>query len=278
MAEPPAGFQDTCLGFIGAGNMAEAIARGVIEARLIPAQRIAASDPVSSRRELFASLGATATDKNKQVLETSDLIVLAVKPQVLDAALTDLRAAARPEHLFISICAGVPTRRIEHLLPAATRVVRVMPNTPMLVGEGAAALSRGAHATAEDLDRACRLFATAAKVVVPLDDEGLLDAVTALSGSGPAYVFYLVERMVAAAAAAGMDPRDALKLATQTVAGAAALLQKSGESPERLRRKVTSPGGTTQAAIEHLEAHGVGAILEAAVCRAVERSRELGER
>ena len=267
------------MGFIGAGNMAEAIAGGLLAGEsLAPGNAtIIAADPDPVRRELFAKRGMKVTADNNAVLAAADVVILAVKPEVVDDVLRQLSGVDTTRHIFVSICAGITTARIEELLPKGSRVVRAMPNTPLLVGQGAVGLCRGAHATDDDLQLACALFAAAAPVVVRLDDEQLLDAVTAVSGSGPAYVFYLTEQMIAAGIAEGLEPDDARQLAVGTVIGAGALMAREPDvDPAELRRKVTSPGGTTQAAIEHLEQAGAGAGLVAAIRRAAERSRELG--
>lgn len=264
------------LGLLGAGNMAEALARGVLKAGLLPPSRIFASDLSPARRALFQNeLGIAACADNAQVVAAADLIVLCVKPQQVAEALQQAAGAVRPErHVCASICAGVTTARLEQLLPAGARVVRVMPNTPMLVGLGAACLCGGKNARAEDLAAIEALFASAAltmRVVEPM-----MDAVTGLSGSGPAYLYYLVEAMAAAGVAEGFTRAEATALAARTVLGAARMLEETGLPPEELRRRVTSPNGTTQAAIERLDAEEVRAKIIAAVRRAAERSRELG--
>jgi pyrroline-5-carboxylate reductase len=190
--------------------------------------------------------------------------------------LAKLAADLAPETLVISIAAGISSNFIEKHLGAAARwrVIRVMPNTPMLVGQGMAALCKGTHATSEDGAAARRIFECAAQVIeVP---ESLMDAVTAVSGSGPAYLFYLVEQMIRAGTDLGLSEPDARLLASQTVAGAAAMLLASDDAPAELRRKVTSPGGTTQAAITHLDDKAVGQSIVEAVKAAAARSKELG--
>jgi pyrroline-5-carboxylate reductase len=203
-------------------------------------------------------------------------VLLSVKPQQMAEMLAGLGGAMRPDCLVISIAAGISTGYIERHLGGgrAWRVVRTMPTTPMLVGEGMAALAPGKHATPADLADARRLFESAASVVEVTEDK--LDAVTALSGSGPAYVFYLVEHMIRAGVELGLTPEQARQLATRTALGASKMLATSADSPEELRRKVTSPGGTTQAAITHMEKSGVGPAVVAAIKAAEHRSRELG--
>jgi pyrroline-5-carboxylate reductase len=264
------------LGLLGAGNMAEALARGVLNSGLVPAGRILASDVSAERRALFQrELGIAATDDNSKVVASSDLVVLCVKPQQAAAVLQQVAPAVSPaRHVIASICAGLTTARLEKPLPAGARVVRVMPNTPMLVGLGASCLCGGKNARAEDLAAVEALFASASLTMrVP---EEMMDAVTGLSGSGPAYLFYLVEALVDAGMAEGFAREQAMALATRTVLGAARMLEQTGLPAEELRRRVTSPNGTTQAAVERLDASQVKASIAAAVRRAAERSRELG--
>lgn len=265
------------LAFIGAGNMAEAIARSVIEKQLFQPSRLVAFDPAAGRRAAFEKLGVGVANSNAEAAATAPIVLLCVKPQMMTQALADLAAGGvNEEQLVISIAAGISTGFVETGLGVGRpwRVVRAMPNTPMLVGLGATAMCRGRNASDLDLLTARRLF-EAAGVVIQVD-EPLMDAVTAVSGSGPAYVFYLVEQMIAAGAALGLTVEDATKLVYQTAAGAARMLQASPDLPAELRRKVTSPGGTTQAAIEHLEQHRVGEAIRQAIAAAQRRGRELG--
>jgi pyrroline-5-carboxylate reductase len=261
------------IGFFGAGNMAEALVRALLAAG-VPAADIIASDVAEARRAFFSrELGVAATNDSREVLAKSDIAIFAVKPQNM-GELTAIIAPPPPGRLFISICAGVSTNFIERQLSGSPRVVRAMPNTPMLVGAGAAALAKGAFATDDDLTVAREIFETSAKVIVV--KESMMDAVTAVSGSGPAYFFYLVEAMVEAGVKLGL-PRDAaLALARQTAFGAGKLLAESDDSPEILRRKVTSPGGTTFAAISRMEDAHLKAIVVAAVEAAAAKAKELG--
>ncbi|HVX84502.1 MAG TPA: pyrroline-5-carboxylate reductase [Phycisphaerae bacterium] len=270
------------LAFIGAGNMAEAIARGLLRSALYAAQDLRACDPAEQRRRLFTDeLAIHATADCREAAADADILLLAVKPFVMAEALAQLKPAAKPDALFISIAAGISTAFIESALGADShaakgpRVIRVMPNTPMLVGKGMSALSRGRFATDADIFTAEKIFnAGGHSVRLP---ESAIDAVTAVSGSGPAYVFFLAEALAAAGAAAGLPPAEAAHLARQTVIGAAALLDESRDSPAELRRKVTTPNGTTQAAIESLQASGFEQALTAAVAAATKRSKELGK-
>lgn len=265
------------LAIAGAGNMAEAIVRGLIRAGAIPVDRIIAADPVEARRAVFASIGTHVTD-NTADLADARVLLLATKPQTLPAALQSLRDRLPPDTLVISIAAGVSCAKIEQQLstdPALPpRVVRSMPNTPMLVGAGAVAIAPGQRASSDDLQTARKLFETSA-VVVEVKEE-LIDAVTALSGSGPAYVFYLVEQMTRAGIELGLSDTDAALLARRTAYGAGLMLEQSPEPADELRRRVTSPGGTTQAAIESLDRARWADITRSAIHAAQQRGRELG--
>lgn len=261
------------VGFMGAGNMAEALARALFAAGFTKDASIA-SDVSEARRKFFEdAFHVAVTNDNRQVLARSDVVVFAVKPQNIHELLAIISGATH-DKLFVSICAGVSTASIEKSLGGAPRVIRAMPNTPMLVGAGAAAVTRGKYATDEDLALAIELFECAAKVVVV--KEALMDAVTAVSGSGPAYFFYLVEALVEAGTKLGLPKDAALLLARQTAFGAGKLLAESPDAPEELRRKVTSPGGTTFAAITKMDEAGVKAALVKAVEAAAARSKELG--
>lgn len=272
-----ADFSACTLGLLGAGNMAEALLRGILKAGLFSPERVVACDALPARRELFArELGVRASGSLAETAQQADLLVLCVKPQQADAALAEVRPVFRPAvHRLISIAAGLSTARLEAALPAGARVVRVMPNTPMLVGLGAAGICPGRHAGEDDLRRAEALFGAASLVVRVA--EPLMDALTALSGSGPAYLFYLVEAMVEAGVAEGLSREQALKLAARTCLGAAQMLEQTGLPPEELRRRVTSPGGTTQAALASLESERVKQKLIDAIGEAARRSRELGK-
>jgi len=265
------------LGLLGAGNMAEALARGALKARVLTPQSIIASDVAPARLEFFArELGVCTVPENRAVVQAADLLLLCTKPQQTDDVLKDIAPIFDVKrHVLASIAAGVPTARLEKHLPQGARVVRVMPNTPLLVGLGASCLCRGAHATGADEEMIAALFASSGTTLKV--EERMLDAVTGLSGSGPAYLFYLVEAMVDAGVAEGFPREVALRLAAQTCLGASKMLMETGEQPEELRRRVTSPNGTTQAAVEKMDAAGVKASITQAVRRAAERSRELGQ-
>lgn len=268
---PPA-----AIGFIGGGNMATAMIKGFVAANIAAAADIVASDVDATRRAVLArSLKVHATADNAAVVRDARVVILAVKPQIIDAVLAEMRPAASTRQLFVSIAAGIPTRRLEDGLGPGVRVVRVMPNTPALLGQGMSVTVRGRHATAADERAVLRLLRTVGRARA-VADERLLDAVTGLSGSGPAYVYRFAEGLIAGGVAAGLTSDLAIELTLQTITGAAAMLQQSGESPERLRAMVTSPGGTTLAGLNELEQRGFFAALSAAVVTAARRAAELG--
>ena len=262
------------IGFVGGGNMAEALVRGLIAAGASSPAMIRVSDPAAARRELMAERhGVTTSGDSYAVAVWADVIVLAVKPSVVPVALESL-VSALDDALVISIAAGITTASIEQALPSGARVVRAMPNTAAMALAAATALAAGKAAGDEDVAIARALFdAVGRTVVVP---ESALDAVTGLSGSGPGYVMLFIEALADGGVQAGL-PRDvALLLAAQTVYGAAKLQLDSGEHPAVLKDRVTSPGGTTMAGLARLEAGGVrGAIIDA-VEAATRRCRQLG--
>jgi len=265
-------LQTKTLAFIGAGNMAEAFIRGLLAKQVIAAQQIIATDVRPDRLEQLRRQFKIRTEsENAAAARQADVIVLAVKPQQMSAALATL--GARPATLIISIAAGITTARLERELGGRAHVVRVMPNTPALVGAGAAALCAGQFAGPEDMQTATAIL-QAVGIVVPVDEPDL-DAVTALSGSGPAYVFLVAEALIQAGVAAGLAPAVARRLAIQTVAGAGRLLAESAAEPAELRRQVTSPGGTTEAAVKVLVDRQLPEIFREAVAAAARRSREL---
>lgn len=258
--------------------MAEAIARGVIGAKLLRADQIIAADPSRERRELFQTgLNVRAVEDNREAARDAETILLSVKPQQMAEVLAGLAPVLRGDARVVSIAAGVGTAFIARHLgdEPPRRIIRAMPNTPMLVGQGMVALARGTHASDADVAAARRLFESAASVVEVSEDQ--IDAVTALSGSGPAYVFLLVEHMIRAGVEMGLSPEHAHQLATKTALGAATMLEASDDAPAELRRKVTSPGGTTHAAVSHMESRELPAIIVEALKAAHRRSRELGQ-
>ena len=252
--------------------MAEAIVAGIVEKRIIEAADIFVTDISEERLTHFLTeYDVSTSDDNAYPVSLSDVVVLSVKPQVFPEVWPEIEAALRPETLVVSIMAGIPSAKIANGKPL--RVVRVMPNTPALVGKGAAGIAAGEFATAEDLRLAEKLMGAVGETAIV--EEGQIDAVTALSGSGPAYVFYLLEGMLEAAERMGLEKETARKLALATVAGAAELMKRTGEDAAALRRKVTSKGGTTAAAIQTLEERRAKEAVVAALLAAQKRSREL---
>lgn len=262
--------------FVGAGNMATALVRGFVGAGLYEPREICASDVDGAKRSAMKRrLGIATASDNAAMVQSAKVVVLAVKPQIIDAVLAELQPVVRRDHVFVSIAAGVPTRRLEDRLGGRARVVRVMPNTPALLGEGMAVAVRGRFATAADEKLALKLLRAVGKARA-VADERLLDAVTGLSGSSPAYVYLFAEALIEGGRAAGLKAELAEELALQTITGAAAMLQRAGETPQRLREMVTSPGGTTLAGLTELDRRGFRDAVCAAVVVATRRSKELG--
>jgi len=261
--------------FIGAGNMGEALIRGIIADGLYPPSAIIASDPDKELREkLEKELGINTTYDNRAAVRGADIVCLAVKPQLLDIVLEDISEDITEDQLLISILAGISTRRIEDALGKQVRVVRVMPNTPALVRAGMAGISPGRYAGPDDMKTTIDIKKAVGDVLEVVED--LIDAVTGVSGSGPAYLFYFVEALSHAGVKAGLSPEQSDFLARKTIIGSAKLLEETGLTPEELRRNVTSPGGTTEAALKTFEELGFEEIMEKAVRAARDRARELG--
>lgn len=264
------------VGFVGGGNMAEALVRGLIGAKVKSPEQIVVSDVKDERLAHFAKThGVVTTTDNHALVKDVDVVVLSVKPQVVDKVLGALSSDIRPDQLVISVAAGVPIAAMEARLPAATRVVRTMPNTPATALAGATAIAAGSHATSADVATARALFEATGRVVVL--DESLLDAVTGLSGSGPAYVMLIIEALADGGVKVGLHRDTALLLAAQTVYGSAKLLLETGEHPGRLKDMVTSPGGTAIAGLHTLESGALRKTLIDAVEAATKRSIELGD-
>lgn len=260
------------IAILGAGKIGEALLSGLLRAGREPAELCFAEQYASRAAEISERYGIEGVS-SVAAAKSADVVVIAVKPPDVGGAAAEIAGALRPETLVVSVAAGISTASIEAHLPAGSRVVRVMPNTPMLVGEGMAVVSGGSHATADDLDRAEELLASVGKVVrLP---ETQLDAVTALSGSGPAYVFLLAEALIDAGVLIGLTRPVATELTVQTVLGSALMLRDSGDSAAQLREGVTSPGGTTAAALRRLEDHRFRAAFSDALEAARDRSREL---
>lgn len=263
------------IGFIGAGQMARALAGGFVRSELVPPDRIWASDPAAAARREFAALveSAHVVADNREVAEAAEVLVLAVKPQGVAEVLDQLRPHIGPGHLVISICAGVPLASIAARLADGVRLVRVMPNRACLVGKSASGYCRGPTATDHD-DRLVSQLLSSVGVALPVSEK-LLDAVTGLAGSGPAFVYVMLEALSDGGVLMGL-PRDvATTLAVQTVLGAAEMAAQTGKHPAVLKEEVTSPGGTTMAGLEALEERGTRAAWIAAVRRATERCAEL---
>jgi len=263
------------IGFVGAGNMAEAMIRGLLRGKVFAPDQITASAPREERqRELAEKFGVRVTGNNPEAARQS-IVVLSVKPQILSKVLEEISDSVRADSLVISIAAGVPVALIQTKLRKGTRVVRAMPNTPALVDSAATAIAGGEHAQESDLEDAKRIF-DAIGITVVLD-ETLLDAVTGLSGSGPAYVFLILEALSDAGVKVGLSRRTAQLLAAQTLLGSAKLLLETNEHPGHLKDMVTSPGGTAITGLHTLEHGGLRTTLMNAVEAATRRSRELGE-
>lgn len=261
---------------LGSGNMGEALVKGLLRAGKATPEALVCSDPRAERREeLHKAYGVQVTADNRAAAAQADIVVIAVKPQIIEPLLDEIASAIDAKKLVISIAAGVPIGVIARKLGAGVRIIRTMPNTPALVGAGATALARGAHATEADLEQALALFEAVGVAVVV--EEQHLDAVTGLSGSGPAFVFVAIEALADGGVKVGLSRPVALALAAQAVLGSAKLVLESGEHPGRLKDQVTSPGGTSIAGLHALESAGFRAALIAAVEAATKRSRELGE-
>lgn len=263
----------TRIAVLGAGKIGEALLSGLLSAGSTTEDLVFTERHADRAAELSGRLGVRAVDVADAAAH-AELIVVAVKPQDIAPVLAELAAAVKPGTLVVSLCAGLPTALFERTLPAGTPVVRVMPNTPMLVGEAMSAISAGSHAGEADLAVVERMLSAVGRVVrVP---ETQQDAVTALSGSGPAYFFFLVEAMIDAGILLGLPRAVVAELIVQSAYGAATMLRESTDHPVILREAVTSPGGTTIAAVRELEKHGVRAALIAAIEAARDRSLELG--
>jgi pyrroline-5-carboxylate reductase len=265
------------IGFIGAGNMAGALIKGLLEAKLYTAQDMVVSDALPAQlRKVKRAYGVEGGRDNTLLVQNTQTVVLAVKPQTLDQVLAEIQPYVTKKHLFISIAAGVPLARLESGLGDAARVIRVMPNTPALLAKGMAVVTRGKKATAKDEKLALGLFRGVGEAT-GVKDEGLMDAVTGLSGSGPAYVYLFAEALIAGGTQVGLTPKLATQLALQTLTGAAAMLQESGHSPQVLREMVSSPGGTTLAGLARLHKGKFTNTVVAGIEAATRRSRELGK-
>jgi pyrroline-5-carboxylate reductase len=263
------------IAFLGGGNMAEALIKGLLKAGLVRPEQLLVNDVSSERLEhLKQTYGIIVEKSPREAATAAGIILLCVKPQVIDLVLSKIVPVADSTKLVISIAAGVTIARIEKMLSAEPRVVRVMPNTPALVLAGAAAVAAGSRATADDIALVQEIFGAVGRSVVV--EEKLMDAVTGLSGSGPAYVFVIIDALSDAGVKAGLPRPLALELAAQTVFGSAKMVLETKEHPGKLRDMVTSPGGTTIEGLHALEKGKFRATLMNAVQAATERSKELG--
>jgi len=262
------------VGFIGTGKMATALATGLIKSGFVPAHNVLGSDVFpEARRSFTEATGARTADENAEVL-AADVVFLAVKPQQMSGLLARLAGHVREESLLVSVAAGIPITAYTNALGQNVRIVRVMPNTPCLVGVGASGYSLGGGAKAAD-GRLVRKMLETVGIAVEVP-EPLLDAVTGLSGSGPAYVYQMIEALSDGGVRVGLPRHVATQLAAQTLLGAAKMVLDTGEHPGALKDTVTSPGGTTIAGLHELEKGGLRAALMNAVVAATERARELG--
>jgi len=265
------------LGLIGGGQMAEAIVKGLLDKGIFKPEEILVSEPLDKRREyLKSTYQVMVTDSNTLVLKEKSCVILAVKPQVMKLVLQEIsKEIDTNKHLIITIAAGLPISFYEALLPEKTRLVRIMPNTCALVHHSISAIAKGSWATEEDLKLAETIFSAIGETVIL--PESLIDAVTALSGSGPAYVSLFIEALIDAGVRIGL-PRDlAEKLALNTVAGTVKLMTQGKKDPYQLKAMVTSPGGTTISALEVFYRSGLPGIIIEGVIKAFERSKELSK-
>lgn len=264
------------IGVIGAGKIGSAILRGLVGAGLVEKGQVMASDPQGElRKRVGAEIGIRVTADNAEACEFADVVILAVKPQVVQAVLQPLGKSLGKERLLVSVAAGVPTEKLQSLLEPGARVVRVMTNTPCVVGAAASAYAGGAHATQADLEKVGQVFSSVG-IALPMD-ERYLDAVTGLSGSGPAYVLLFIESLVDGGVQVGLSRDAALRLALQTVYGSAKMALESGKHLGELKDEVTSPGGTTIAGLFALERGGFKGTIMEAILQATKRSRALGK-
>ena len=263
------------IGFVGGGNMAEALLGGLLRKGLTTPDRLLVSDPLSSRRDLLRrNFAVSVTADNQAAVQGVDIVVLCVEPQVLDDVLTELAPSLITHPLLVSVAAGYPLSRLQDRIASSARFVRAMPNTPSAIGEGVTAMSLAPGLSSEDRETARQLFESVGTVVVV--EERLLDAVTGLSGSGPAYVYAMIEALADGGVLVGLPRATAQQLAAQTVAGAATMVLQQGEHPAVLKDRVASPGGTTITGLAQLEQGRLRATLISAVEAASQRSQELG--
>jgi len=262
-------------GVIGTGKMGSALIRGILKAQVLPSDRITASDADAALLSALKDTGIKTTPDNSVVMKSSEIILLALKPDMIRPVLQEIKGSLTKDHLIVSIAAGVPIKAIEEVAGSEARIIRVMPNTPALIGLGAAAFSPGRKATKEDVEDV-KTILEAVGIAVELPEKHL-DAVTGLSGSGPAFVFLVIEALADGGVKMGLPRAVAMLLAAQTVSGAAKMVLETKKHPGELKDQVASPGGTTIAGIAALERGGLRATLIEAVEAATKRSMELGK-
>jgi pyrroline-5-carboxylate reductase len=262
------------IGFIGTGNMGEALLRGIINSGLVAPELIYASDINKEKLGILSKeLNINIANNNKELIDNSDIILIAVKPDIVKSVLSEISGIFHQPKWFISIAAGINTSFIESILPDGISVVRVMPNTPAMVCEGMTAICPGKYANDDHINKAKQLFQAVGKTVIV--NEKLMDAVTALSGSGPAFIFLLIETLADAGVQLGLSRNDALLMSTQTVLGSSKMLLETQEHPAVLKNRVTSPGGTTAVGLFELENNGFRSAIIKAIVSSAERSKEL---
>ncbi len=270
----PGGMKHWQLAILGAGVMGETVLSGLIRAGWSPEQITVTDRRPERQLELQQKYGVVVLE-NSEAAAAADTVILVVKPQDMNDLLSEIAGSLRPGTLVVSLAAGVDTAAMEAQLPSGTPVVRVMPNTPAQVDEGMAAISPGSHAEPEHLQRVSDILSATGRVIIL--PERYQDAVTAISGTGPAYLFFVVEAMIEAGVHLGLPRDTSTELVVQTMLGSAKLLRETGEHPTVLRERVTSPGGTTAAAVRQLEEHRVRAAFMVAMEAARDRSRDLAE-
>ncbi|KAK4946807.1 hypothetical protein LTR10_014309 [Elasticomyces elasticus] len=275
-------LQNSKIAFVGGGNMAAAIIGGLLAKDISP-KNISVSEPWDVNREKMKALGVNTTTSNTEATEAADIVILAVKPQVAKSVCQELGGAwgqRKNTPLIVSIAAGITLKSLQEWTELsdgrAPHIVRVMPNTPALVGEGASGLFAGHDVSSDEKDLVTALLGSVSKAIEWVDKEELLDVVTGLSGSGPAYFFAMVEHLVSSATSLGLSTEQATRLATQTCLGAGKMLVESPDEPAQLRKNVTSPNGTTDAALKSFEASGFKEIVDKAVKAATSRGEEMG--
>ena len=268
--------KDYKIGFIGAGNMATALIKGLVQSADFGREQLLASDKdEGALRNIFDQYGLQCYSSNAQLVAASSAVVLSVKPQIIREVLQEVKSSIREDHLIISIAAGIPLKMIKSVIARDIPLIRVMPNTPALVQEGVSALAGCPRVTHEQMTLAKQIFGAVGDTVDV--EETMMDAVTALSGSGPGYVFKMMECMVDGGVAVGLERDTSIRLVVQTFLGASYLARESEDSLSRLREMVTSPGGTTAAGLAIFDSLGLGEIVQKAIEAATRRSLELGK-